>query len=105
MTISGSMTIYRLGWIVFKAVTQISFSQETNSGLNSEICRANFSILRPAPSATTLKSPSCSTTLRVLQPIDPVEPKMEINFIKYRLQISTNQAFSLVFFDRNGGFC
>ena len=57
-----------------------SDSTETSSGLNFAIWSASFSMLRPAPSATTRKRsrPSASITRRVLQPIEPVEPRMEI---------------------------
>ena len=50
--------------------------------LNRAICSANFSILRPAAIATTRKSPKCSITLSELQPIEPVEPRMEMPFIR-----------------------
>src|SRR5215204_865392 len=38
-------------------------------------------MFRPAPRATTRRSRRCSITFRVLQPIEPVEPKMEMPFI------------------------
>lgn len=42
-------------------------------------------MLLPAASATTRNSPArCSTTFNVLQPIEPVEPSMEIDFIKIK---------------------
>jgi hypothetical protein len=57
-------------------------SHETNSGRKRATCSANFCILRPAARATTRNSSRCSITLRVLQPMEPVEPRMEMPFIQ-----------------------
>src|SRR5205823_12457096 len=60
-----------------KASAHSSVSTETNSGACRAICSASFATLCPAASATTRKgAPSASTTRKVLQPIEPVEPKM-----------------------------
>jgi hypothetical protein len=59
------------------------------TGLNVRICRSRRSMFLPAARATTRKrSGNCSTTESVDLPMEPVEPSMDIRFIRIRSQES-----------------
>src|SRR5215813_4050495 len=59
---------------------------ETTCGRYSSTCSASNSTFDPAPKAATPNSPlKASTTRRVLRPIEPVEPRIEICFINSSL--------------------
>ena len=65
----------------FNSFALSSFQTAASFGLNSLICFSKRSILFPAASAVTSRSPFVLTISNVCVPMDPVDPKIAIFFI------------------------